>query len=154
MLDTPVLVDTPAQLAASIHLVVIGRDMPAFMGPAIQELQQVLREQGLAPAGPMFSFHHRMPGETFDFEVGFPTFTPVAPTGRVRLFEIPASPTLRTTYRGPYEGLAEAWGDFLKLVDKSGRTPQASFWESYASGPESSPDSSTWRTELNRPLVG
>jgi effector-binding domain-containing protein len=153
MLVTPQLIETTAQLSASIHLVVVGRDMPTFMGPAIAELQKVLADQALAPAGPMFSFHHRMPGDTFDFEVGFPTATPVARAGRVHRFEIPASQTLRTTYHGPYEGLAEAWRDFLALVDQSGRTAQACFWESYLAGPETSPDSSTWRTQLNRPVV-
>jgi effector-binding domain-containing protein len=60
----------------------------------------------------------------------------------------------RTVYRGPYEGLGTAWGEFNAWIAANGHTPAPDLWECYVAGPESSPDPATWRTELNRPLIG
>jgi effector-binding domain-containing protein len=65
---------------------------------------------------------------------------------------LPAARVLRTTYRGGYEGLGDAWGKFFKWIEIQGLEVQESLWESYLSGPEYGPDSADWRTELNRPL--
>lgn len=153
MIDTPTIVTTAAQRTAVIHLVVPGPEMPKYMGPAIEELMKTLAEQGIRPAGPMFSYHHRMPSDVFDFEVGFPVDVPVKAQGRVKAGEIPAETVFRTTYRGPYEGLSGGWQAFGKAMKESGRKVADRFWESYAVGPESSPDPKNWRTELNRPVI-
>ncbi len=152
-LDDPQLIDTSRLQTAAIRLKIPGRDMPNHMGPAMQELMATIREQGLEPAGPVYSFHFRMPSDTFDMEVGIPVSGEVKPAGRVIASELPATAVLRTTYHGPYEGLADAWGAFMKQVEASGHKTQACFWESYVSGPESGTDSSQWRTELNRPVL-
>ncbi|HEX2616332.1 MAG TPA: GyrI-like domain-containing protein [Flavobacteriales bacterium] len=154
MIDKPELTRTEAQQTASIHMTVRGVDMPKFMGPAIQELMDTLKAQGITPTGPMYSYHHRMPSDTFDFEVGVPVGQAVKPEGRVRPSQLPAAKVLRTMYHGPYEGLSDGWSAFMAQVKASGHQPQDSFWEFYVSGPESSPDPKNWMTELNRPLVG
>ena len=154
MLDKPTLLKVAAQQTAVIHLYVLGREMPKYMHPAMEELAKTLAAQGIKPAGPMFTFHHRMPSEIFDFEVGFPVTEAVKASGRVVPGELPAGDVLRTTYHGPYEGLAEAWREFLEQVAATGREAAPTFWESYAAGPETGTDTSKWRTELNRPLVG
>lgn len=154
MIDQPRILHTQVQHTAAIHLTVPGREMPKHMGPAMQELMETLKAQGIKPAGPMYSYHFRMPGETFDFEVGVPVAEAVKPQGRVKPSTLPATKVLRTTYHGPYEQLADGWRAFMEQVDASGETPQPAFWESYVAGPESSPDPKQWRTELNRPLVG
>jgi len=154
VIDEPQVVQTRQQLTASIHLVVPGPEMPEFMGPAIEELMRTLADQGIKPTGPMFSYHYRMPSDTFDFEVGVPVAQEVKPKGRVRSGHLPAEKVLRTTYHGPYDGLADGWRAFMEQVEQSGHEPRPSFWESYVAGPESSPDPANWRTELNRPLVG
>ena len=153
MIDEPTIVRTPAQRTASIHLTVPGPEMPKHMGPAIEELMRTLAEQGVKPTGPMFSYHYRMPSDTFDFEVGVPVAQPVKEAGRVRNSELPAAKVLQTTYHGPYEGLADGWSAFMQQISKSGHRPGPGFWERYVSGPESSPDPKNWKTELNRPLV-
>jgi len=56
-------------------------------------------------------------------------------------------------YRGAYAGLGAAWGAFGAWVESEGLKAQDVFWESYTSGPESSPDPEKWCTELNRPLL-
>lgn len=51
----------------------------------------------------------------------------------------------------PYEGLGAAWGEFGAWIAAQGHTPAPDLWESYVTGPESSPDPATWRTELTQP---
>jgi effector-binding domain-containing protein len=67
--------------------------------------------------------------------------------------KLPAAKIVRTTYRGGYEGLGAAWGEFCVWIETEGLNAQDSLWECYLSGPESSPDPDKWRTELNRPLT-
>ena len=152
MPDTPKIIQTDEQLAAVIHLIVTRQEISQVMGPAISEVLTLLASQGLIPAGACFSHHIRPPAETFDFEVGFPVVAPVLPAGRVKLSKLPAAKVARTIYRGGYEGLGAAWGEFNTWLEAAGLDTQDSLWECYTSGPESSPDSSHWCTELNRPL--
>ena len=60
----------------------------------------------------------------------------------------------RAVYQGRYEGLAAAWGEFLAWVEAGGHPRAPDLWERYLVGPETSPDPTNWRTELNRPLPG
>lgn len=68
--------------------------------------------------------------------------------------QLPATTVARTAYHGPYEGLRAAWGQFDAWIRAQGHTPAPDLWECYVVGPESNPDPTTWRTELNRPLLG
>lgn len=154
MLDAPQIVDSVARLTAVIRLTIPRHEIHRVIGPAIGEVFAAVAAQGLAPVGPVFSHHFVMNPDTFDFEVGVPVASPVAPAGRVRPSRLPATRVARTTYHGPYEGLGAAWGEFDARVVADGHTPAASLWECYAAGPESNPDPATWRTELNRPLLG
>ena len=52
----------------------------------------------------------------------------------------------------PYVGAA--WGEFDAWIAAQGLAAAPDLWECYLAGPESGPDPTTWRTELNRPLVG
>ena len=42
-----------------------------------------------------------------------------------------------------YEGLGDAWGEFGTWIDAEGLTVAPNLWESYVTGPESSPDPAT-----------
>jgi effector-binding domain-containing protein len=77
----------------------------------------------------------------------------VTPVGRVKPGQLPATRVARTVYAGPYEDLGAAWGELMQWMSANGHSPASNLWESYLSGPESSPDSAQWRTELNRPLL-
>ena len=153
MLDTPQITRTTTQLTAIIHMIVPREEIRKVMGPGIQELLATIAAQGIAPAGPWFTHHLRRPTDTFDFEISIPVVAPVAAAGRVRPGQWPAMKVARTVYHGPYEGLAEAWGEFIKWIETNGHTPAPDLWECYLAGPESSPDPADWRTELNRPLT-
>lgn len=154
MIDAPQIIQTEEQLTAVIHLSVPRTEIVNVMAPAIAEVLSVLNAQGIAPAGPCFSYHLRRPTESFDFEVGFPVSKPVSSTGRVKNSKLPAAKVARTVYRGAYEGLGAAWGEFCAWLDTERLRPRDGLWECYTTGPESSPEPDTWCTELNRPLMG
>lgn len=153
MIDSPQILQTDSRPIAVIHLTVPRSEICQVMQPGLRELLAVLAAQGIAPAGPWFTHHLRISPETFDFEIGVPVPAPVAATGRVRPAQRPALKVARTIYRGPYEGLGAAWGEFDAWIMAQGQTPAADLWECYAAGPESSSDPADWRTELERPLI-
>ena len=154
MIDTPQITQTAAQLTAIIHVTIPKEEIRNVMGPGITELMAAVAAQGIGPAGPWFSHHLKMVPDIFDFEIGVPVTAPVTPVGRVTAGALPATKVARTVYHGPYEGLADAWGEFMKWIEASGHTPAPDLWECYVAGPESGPDPATYRTELNRPLIG
>ena len=145
----PEIITTNEQPTAVIHLVIPGRDMPKYMDPAIQEILKTLKDQGLQPAGPLFSYHHRRPSDTFDFEIGFPVAKAIKPVGRVVNGELPAGKVVRSVYQGPYDGLGEAWGGLQGWVRERNLDESGRFWECYLSNPEEVKDQKTYGTELN-----
>lgn len=154
MLDTPQIVESPAQLTACIHLTVPREEIHHVMGPGIQEVLAAVAAQGITPTGPWLTHHFRMDPATFDFEICVPVATPVAETGRVKPGTLCAARVARTIYQGSYDGLGAAWGEFMTWIEANGYTTDPDLWECYVFGPESSPDPTSWRTELNRPLTG
>ena len=154
MLDTPEITQSAAQLIAYIPLTVPREEICNVMGPGIQEVYATLAAQGITPAGPWLSHHVRVPTEVFDFKICVPITTPVTPAGRVQAGELQATRVARTVYHGSYEGLGDAWCEFMTWIEGEGLTPAPDLWEVYAVGPESSENAADWRTELNRPLIG
>jgi effector-binding domain-containing protein len=154
MLDTPEIVLTEPRRAAVIRLTIPRAEIREAMYPAIQELLSVLAEQGLAPAGAVFSHHFRMDPEFFDFHAGVPGEGTVLPAGRVAEGKLPEVKAVRAGHHGPYEELGAAWGELQAWVASRGLAPASDLWESYLTGPESGPDPAGWRTELVQPLLG
>lgn len=159
MIENPHIVETQPLKAAVIHLT-MPRDRIRFeMPPAIKEVKEAIARQGLAIAGPLFVHHLALSAMDFDFEVGFPVRTPVAPSGRVKTGTLPAAKVARTVHHGDYEGLHAAWDAFGKrlqsdgILAREGLRSGDTLWEVYVVGPETSSDPSDWRTELNLPLV-
>lgn len=153
MIDTPQIVQTTLQLTAIIPLTVPRADIQKVMGPGISELMTAVGAQRIAITGPWFTHHLSRPTDVFDFEISVPVAAPVAPVGRVRPGQLPATRVARTTYSGPYEGLGAGWGELRAWIAAEGHTPGPDMWERYITGPETSGDPATWRTELNQPLT-
>ena len=129
------------------------------MDPAIQDVLQALTEQGAVPAGPMMCRHFARPETHFDLHLGFPVESGrrFEDIGRVRFGELPATRLLRTTYTGPYEGLADGW----RMFSEWGSTWLAShpevqltgrFRESYLTDPTAQKDPNRWETSLELEL--
>jgi effector-binding domain-containing protein len=152
MIDKPTILETKPQKAAVIHLTIPRNQIQEVMGPGYNELMSTIKAQGIEPTGPWFSHHFRMDPTVFDFEIGVPVANDVTPTGRVKAGTLPATRVARTTYHGGYEGLGPAWGEFETWLKQEGHTAAPDLWEVYAAGPETGPDASNYRTELNRPL--
>jgi len=145
----PEVITTQALHTAVIHLVIPGRDMPRYMDPAIQEIMKALKDQGVQPTGPMFSYHHRRPSDTFDFELGFPVVKAIKPMGRVVSGTLPAEKVVRSVYHGPYEELGRAWGELQAWVREQKIAESGRFWECYLDNPAEVEDPKDYRTELN-----
>jgi len=152
MIQTPYITETSDLLTAIIPIAVPRNEIQHVMGPGIQEVMSTIASQGLAPIGPWFTHHLRRPTESFEFEISVPIASPVIATGRVQPSRWPATKVARTIYRGPYEGLAEAWGEFMEWLEANGHKRTTDLYERYLSGPESSADPSDWSTELNQPI--
>lgn len=153
MLDAPRVVETDDQLTACVRLTVPRSEVRNVMGPGLAEVNAALAAQGIAAAGPWFTHHLRTPSENFDFEICVPVNEPVSASGRVKPGRLTAMKVARTVYRGPYEGLGAAWGEFNAWVAAAGHKPAANLWECYVAGLESGPDPLAWSTQLNRPLL-
>jgi len=154
MIDTPQITQSAAQMTAVIRLTIPRAEIRTVMGPGIGELMATVAAQGIAPAGPWFNHHLKMQPDIFDFEISVPVTRPVVAAGRVTPGHLRATKVARTIYHGPYEGLGAAWGEFDAWIAANGHKPAPNLWECYVAGPESNPDPVTWRTELNRPLIG
>jgi effector-binding domain-containing protein len=152
-IEPPQIVETRAIQVAKIHVTIPRAEIRAVMGPGIAEVRAALEAQGIEAAGPWLTHHLRMtPGE-FDFEICVPVSRAVTPVGRVVPGEIPAATVARTIHHGSYGSLSAGWERLMAWVEAEGRKHGASLWEVYLTDPSTSPDPSTWRTELNRPLV-
>lgn len=154
MNSAPEILQTTARPTAVIHLTIPHAEMMQAFGPAIDELMSVLAAQGLTPAGPVYAYHFKMSPGIFDLEVGVPVEGTVKPAGRVKPSQLPARKVARSVYTGPYEGLPDAWGEFDRWMKAGGVKQAEDLWECYVHGPGSDPDPKTWRTEMNRPLIG
>ena len=154
MIEAPRIVQVEQLLTAAIRLTVPRGQIQEVMGPAIAEVMELVATQGVGPAGPWLTHHLRMDPAIFDLEVCVPVTRPVAPAGRVVPSSLPAARVVQAVYRGPYEGLGAAWGEFRAWVAAQGLTPGPSLWEVYQVNPANSVDPATWRTVLHQPLVG
>jgi effector-binding domain-containing protein len=152
VIEKPWIVDVAEQHVAMIRMVVSPQEMQTMMGPAIGEVFAAVADQGLASTGPWFNHHFAQPSTVFDFGVCVPVGSAVAPSGRVGAHVRPAGRVVRTNYHGPYEGLGNAWQQFMELIAAQGHQCTDDFWECYTRGPESESDSNCYVTELNRPL--
>jgi uncharacterized protein YndB with AHSA1/START domain/effector-binding domain-containing protein len=153
LIDPPEIVATTERLAAAIHITVPRSEIRSVMGPGLGELMAAVKAQGVGPTGPWFTHHLAMNPKTFDFEICVPVSAPVAPVGRVTAAIFPAVTVARTVYRGDYERLGHAWGEFKAWIAEHGHAMGPDLYECYAVGPESSASPTEWRTELTQPLV-
>ncbi|HEY5706565.1 MAG TPA: GyrI-like domain-containing protein [Terrimicrobiaceae bacterium] len=152
MLDTPQIIQITAQPTAIIRLTIPKDEIQAVMEPGLSELMAAIGAQGIAPAAPWFTHHLRIEPDIWDFEISVPVTKPVDAAGRVTPSHWPAMRAARTIYHGTYEGLGNAWREFMDWIALNGHTPAEDLWERYLVGPESGSNPATWRTELTKPL--
>lgn len=93
-----------------------------------------------------------------DLEIGFPLDgplfeqlddDPIEVDGlRLVASTLPAANVAVTSYVGPYDGMGEAWGEFLGSISAKGFAPGTPFWETYVTEPTPDTDPATLRTDL------
>jgi len=154
MIDAPQIAHTKVQPSAVIRLAIAQADMPKYIGPALRELLALVKEQGIGPASPWYIYVHALAEGKIDCEVGVPVTDPVKPSGRARSGSLPGTKIARTIYHGSYQGLPGAWSELDAWVAENGHKPAGPLWDVYLAGPETGSDTSKWRTQLNRPLLG
>jgi effector-binding domain-containing protein len=152
MIDTPYVTQSQEQLTALVHLTVPRNEIQRAMGPGLIEVKVAIAGQGIKAIGPWFTHHRRVDPEVFDFEICLPVAKEVTATGRVRPGRMAARKVVRTIYRGPYQGLGAAWGEFGNWIAKRGYRTEDDLWECYLAGLEKSADPAEWETELNRAI--
>ena len=153
MIDTPQIARSAQQRTAVIPLTVARAEIGQAFAPAVGELLAAMREQDIEPAGPLFSYHLKMPGDVFEMEIGFPVDADVQASGRVVAGALPALRVARTIYRGPMEGLGAAWDELNTWIAQNALVTRPFIWENYLVGPGNNAQASTWQTELNWPLA-
>ncbi len=153
MIETPKIIETTAQLVATLHIETPRSEMQHVMGPGIGEAMAAAKTQGIGPTGPWFAHHLKMTPEAFNFDICIPVSAPVQAVGRVKPGQRPALKVIRTVYHGRYEGLGDAWHEFGDWTEANGYKTAGDLYECYLVGPESSPNPVDWRTELSRALV-
>jgi len=133
--------------------------MAAIFDETFSALAPALGEHGITPAGPAFSLHHRQPGATMTFEVGFPVAQPL--DGEIEADGIafvpssrPAGPIATISHLGGYDALSQAWQSLMQRVADDGYQPALPFWEVYVSEPGPDVDPSTLRTDLVTMVAG
>lgn len=142
-------IPTVARLARDVT----PEEMAAIFDETFTALVPALADHGITPAGPAFSLHHRTPGATMTFEVGFPVPEPLdgeVEAGGITFHPstLPAGRIATISHLGGYDGLSQAWQRFMQQVADDGHTPTLPFWEVYVSEPGPDVDPSTLRTDL------
>lgn len=154
MIETPRIATLPARPIATLAVQCTREEVQTVMGRSVRALMDALAAQGVSPAGPLFTHHLRRPTDSFDFEVGVPVAQPVAAAGGMQPGTWPAMRVARTVYRGRYEDLPAAWGEFKAWLATESLPITEALWETYLTGPETGSDATAWRTELIQPLQG
>jgi effector-binding domain-containing protein len=129
------------------------RYLPAAFG-RVQEL-------GGQMAGAPFARYHAFGPDHVDVEIGIPIVAPLAgvpalasvPAGDFGASELPGGPVARTVYRGPYDGLKDAYDALHDWIhEQPGMDDTSGPWESYVDDPTTVANPSQLRTEIRWPL--
>jgi hypothetical protein len=126
MIDTPHIVQSARQRTAAIHVTVPRNEIGQVFPPAVAELLAALREQGIAPAGPLLSYHLKMPGDVFEFEIAVPVEREVKPSERVFASEVPAAKVARTIYAVRWKASARPGASCVTGCPRAGIRPRPS----------------------------
>lgn len=136
-------------------------EIHSFMDAAFSALGAAIGRGDLRPAGPAFARYEgdvrQDLGELVDLEVGFPVEAPLAGPlagegARVEPSSLPACSLAIARHTGPYEGLPQAWPEFIGQVEALGHVPGDLFWEAYETQPGPDVDPTTLVTGLAIPL--
>ena len=145
----PAVVTVEPATTAVIRRVVATDRIGEFFDSAFRSIAATATGQDAGIAGPALALYHRLPADTVDLEVGFPTVRPVQPVGEVTAGSLPGGRVARAVHAGGYDGLGAAWQQLGAWIGEQGGAPGAVFWEVYVTEPNPQMDPADLRTELN-----
>lgn len=126
--------------------------LPSMIGEVFPAVWAFLERHHIPPAGPPFVRFLAM-GETYDFEGGFPVTAPFPGEGDVTCATLPGGEIATALHTGPYDTVAETFGELRRWLDQQGRQPAGIGWEVYVTDPGQVPDPAQWETLVNIPLT-
>lgn len=159
-LSDPEIIDFPGFPTAVVRFADHPMDqMHVAMDTAFTALKAAMDRGEVQPSGPAFARYESTPGATATFETGFPLDAPLAEPVAVEGAEIvpselPATRLAIAKHTGSYDGLGQAWQDFLAAVRAQGLTPGLPFWEAYDTEPGPDVDPAELITGLAVPVSG
>lgn len=106
---------------------------------------------GAGFAGPPFARYHRLGGDRFVVEAGFPVGAAIDGSDDVQCSELPGGQVAITVHVGPYSEMEPAYQALADWVEEHGGELAGDAWEIYLSDPASEPDPATWRTQIVQP---
>jgi effector-binding domain-containing protein len=147
------LVEEPAHITAVVRTAVRMDAITAFFDHVFGDVVEVVQEQGLRIVGPPFARYLGPPADTVDLEAGFPVNREPVPARDVVPGTLPGCTAYQVLHRGPYDGLAAAYGELARTVEQDpDATPTGEMWEYYLTDPGTEPDPGNWLTRIVQPL--
>ena len=152
MATTFELRSAPIQKALAIREDCVMSEIGATIGRLLPEVYRWAYEHGVPVVGPAFARYVEWQKDRCVIEVGF-VVERAANAGdpRVREVELGGGQAAYALHVGPYEKLAETYGEMDRWIKAQGLSPAATMWENYLDPPEV--PTSEQRTELWWPVV-
>jgi DNA-binding transcriptional MerR regulator len=143
----------PAMTVAAIHASVDHRDVLAWYGKAMTELDSVLASAKQIPTGPCGGLYDNeiFTDDHGDAMVYLPTSAPPA-IGRVRPFTIPQAELAVTVHHGPHDDIDITYGALGIHVAEHSLVISGPVRETYLVGPRDTHNRTAWRTEIGWPI--
>jgi effector-binding domain-containing protein len=145
------LVDVPSETVALVRARVPVTEMPAFFGPAFEQVVKAVPEAGGRVTGPPFGWYHGVPTDVVDVSAGFPVAGDVdLPDGEVVVEERPGGRAVVAVHVGPYDTIEATYGLVMAWIGEHSLEPREDMWEEYLSEPTGDP--ANWRTRVVIPV--
>ncbi|WP_407355297.1 GyrI-like domain-containing protein [Methanolobus sp. WCC5] len=130
-----------AQPILSIRTRAAVRDLPVVIGESYEKIMQYMYRIGQEPAGAPFVAYYNMDMEDLDLEIGFPVAMPLQGSDEIGSSQIPAGKYVSMTYKGPYTGMEQPYGEMAKWIEDNGYKPKGISYEYYYNSPMEVPES-------------
>jgi len=114
-------------------------------------VMDVIGEQGLAPAGPLFSRYHRL-DTIVTLEAGIPLAQPVRPLGVIGAGTLPGGPTLHARHYGPRPPTPEQFMALERYCKVHGLRAAGAPWECYVIDARDTAEEDEWVTDVYLPV--
>ena len=118
-----VLKTLPAMLVAARRVTIPTNDqVPDFLGPAIMETYEFVRQSGARDTGPCLAVWHQA-AEVLENEVAeaiVPIDRAVPGTERVAVYELPSAQVAAVVHSGPFEDFTQEHTTVLRWIEANG----------------------------------